>query len=196
MESTVITTLLSTLVAAAVALLGLRLLLQLAQVNYYNRISQGIARITAPVIAPFQRLPVIGTFNTGVLLAAIVVQALGAGLLFFVAGGFPALIPWAVWSALSVFGVLLDLVFYALLGMIILSWLAPQASHPGAEIVNQLAEPFLTPIRRFIPDLGGLDLSPIVLFIGINLTEALLIHGPARSMGLSSAVAKYFVGLG
>lgn len=186
----------NTVVAAVVALVSLRFLLQFTQANYYNPISQGVNRLTTPLIAPFKALPVMGTFNSGVLVSAIVLQALGAGLLFFIQGGLPEALPLIAWSALSVVGLLLDLIFYALLGMIILSWLAPQASHPGAELINQLSDPFLAPIRRFIPDLGGLDLSPIALFIALNLVEALLINGPARSLGLSSQVARYFIGLG
>ncbi len=186
----------NTLVAVVVALVSLRFLLQLTQANFYNPICQGVNRFTAPLIAPFRALPVIGSFNVGVLVSATLLQALGAGLLFYLGGGLPGVVPLLAWSALSVVGLILDLIFYALLGMIILSWLAPQASHPGAELVNQLSDPFLAPIRRFIPDLGGLDLSPIALFIALNIVEAMLINGPARSLGLSSAVARYFVGLG
>ena len=186
----------NTLVAVVVALVSLRFLLQLTQANFYNPICQGVNRFTAPLIAPFRALPVIGSFNVGVLVSATLLQALGAGLLFYLGGGLPGVVPLLAWSALSVVGLMLDLIFYALLGMIILSWLAPQASHPGAELVNQLSDPFLAPIRRFIPDLGGLDLSPIALFIALNIVEAMLINGPARSLGLSSTVARYFVGLG
>jgi YggT family protein len=196
MESNLVFYVLNTVVAVLVALISLRFLLQLTQANFYNPICQGIQRFTAPFLAPFRALPVVGPVNTGVLAAAIVVQALGAGVIFVSLGGLPGVIQLIVWSILSVFGLMLSLVFYALLGMIILSWLAPQASHPGAELVNQLTEPFLAPFRRIVPDLGGLDLSPILLFVVINIIEAAVVNGPARSMGLSSTMAQLFVGLG
>jgi YggT family protein len=107
----------------------------------------------------------------------------------------PGIAQLVVWSILSVFGVMINLVFYALLGMIILSWLAPGASHPGAELLYQLSEPFLAPFRKIVPDLGGLDLSPILLFVVINLIEAMVIRAPARSMGMSQTVAQFFVGI-
>lgn len=196
MESNLVFYVLNTVVAVLVALISLRFLLQLTQANFYNPICQGIQRFTAPFLAPFRALPVVGPVNTGALTAAIVVQALGAGVIFVSLGGLPGVMQLIVWSILSVFGLMLSLVFYALLGMIILSWLAPQASHPGAELVNQLTEPFLAPFRRIVPDLGGLDLSPILLFVVINIIEAAVINGPARSMGLSSTMAQLFVGLG
>lgn len=196
MESNLVFYVLNTAVAVLVALISLRFLLQLTQANFYNPICQGIHRFTAPFLAPFSPLPVIGSFNTGAVVAAVVVQALGAGVIFVMLGGLPGIVQLVVWSILSVFGLMLSLIFYALLGMIILSWLAPQASHPGAELVNQLTEPFIAPFRRIMPDLGGLDLSPILLFIVINIVEVAVINGPARSMGLSSTMAQLFVGLG
>jgi YggT family protein len=107
----------------------------------------------------------------------------------------PSILQIVVWSMLSVFGLMINLVFYALLGMIILSWLAPGASHPGAELIYELSEPFLAPFRKIVPDLGGLDLSPILLFILINILEATVIKGTAYSLGLSSNVAHFFIGL-
>ncbi|HAN81107.1 MAG TPA: YggT family protein, partial [Gammaproteobacteria bacterium] len=58
-----------------------------------------------------------------------------------------------------------------------------------------LSEPFLSPFRRIVPDLGGLDLSPILLFVVINILEAIVIRGPARSLGMSSTVAQFFTGI-
>jgi YggT family protein len=195
MEANLIFYVLNTAISVIVALVSLRFLLQLAQANFYNPISQGINRFTAPMTAVFSSLPTIGTFNVGILVAAIVIQAVGAGVCLLLLGGMPGIAQLIVWSILSVFGVMINLVFYALLGMIILSWLAPGASHPGAELLYQLSEPFLAPFRKIVPDLGGLDLSPILLFVVINLLEALLIRSPARSMGMSQTVAQFFVGI-
>lgn len=186
---------LNTAISVIVALVCLRFLLQLAQANFYNPISQGVNRFTAPLTALFNSLPTVGPFNTGILVSAIVLQALGAGICMFLLGGLPGIGQLIIWSILSVFGVMMNLVFYALLGMIILSWLAPGASHPGAELLYQLSEPFLSPFRRIVPDLGGLDLSPILLFVVINILEAIVIRGPARSMGMSSSVAQFFTGI-
>ena len=195
MEANLIFYVLNTAISVIVALLGLRFLLQLAQANFYNPISQGVNRFTAPLTAVFRGLPTIGSFNVGILVAAIVIQAIGAGLCLILLGGMPGIAQLVVWSILSVFGVMIDLVFYALLGMIILSWLAPGASHPGAELLYQLSEPFLAPFRKIIPNLGGLDLSPILLFVVINLLEAMVIRAPARSMGISQTVSQFFVGI-
>ena len=195
MQADLIYYILNTVIAVVVSLISLRFLLQLTQANYYNSISKGVNRFTAPLIMPFQNLPVFGSFNTGVLLSALLIQAIGSGLCMSLDGGIPSVTQLIIWSLLSVFGVMVNLVFYALLGMIILSWLSPSASNPGAELVIQLSEPFLAPFRRLVPNLGGLDLSPILLFIVINIVEGMVINGTARSMGMSYNIARFFVGI-
>lgn len=195
MSSNIVFYIVNTGVAVVVSLVALRFLLQLTQANYYNPICQGIGKITAPLVAPLSRLPTIGSINTGVFASAVVLQAAGAALCFVMLGGLPDALALLVWSLLSVVGVLLDLIFYALLGMIILSWLAPNAAHPGAELVLQVTEPLLDPFRRILPNMGGLDLSPILLFVLINVLEATVVKGVAQSLGLSATMAQFFIGI-
>ena len=70
MEANLIFYVLNTAVAVIVALVCLRFLLQLAQANFYNPISQGVNRFTAPLTAFFSGLPTIGPFNSGILVAS------------------------------------------------------------------------------------------------------------------------------
>jgi YggT family protein len=58
---------------------------------------------------------------------------------------------------------------------VILSWVAPGSHNPGAELVQQITEPVLAPFRRIIPNLGGLDISPIFAFIALQLLQSWLI---------------------
>ena len=58
---------------------------------------------------------------------------------------------------------------------VILSWVAPGSRSPGAELVYQITEPVLAPFRRLIPNLGGLDISPIFAFIAIQLVQSWVI---------------------
>jgi YggT family protein len=78
----------------------------------------------------------------------------------------------------------LDLLFFAILASIVLSWIAPQTKHPGAYLLHQLTEPVMGPARRMLPNLGGLDFSPILVFIMINLVDMLVIQNLASSFGM------------
>lgn len=74
---------------------------------------------------------------------------------------------------------LIDLYFYVILATVIISWLTAfniiNGSNPYVRqanyILRQLTEPLLAPIRRVLPDLGGLDFSPIVLLLGLQFIK-------------------------
>lgn len=63
----------------------------------------------------------------------------------------------------------------AILIRVILSWVAPHSHHPGAQIADGLSAPLLYPIMRLLPNLGGLDFSPVVALLGLRFAQQLLI---------------------
>jgi YggT family protein len=69
---------------------------------------------------------------------------------------------------------ILDLYSLVLFVAVILSWVNLPDENPIVRVVRQLTEPVLEPLRKVLPPLGGLDLSPIVLLIGIRLLQRLL----------------------
>ncbi len=79
---------------------------------------------------------------------------------------------------------ILDIYFYIILATVILSWLVSfnviNGSNPYvrqfAYALRRLTEPLLGPIRRFLPDLGGIDISPIVLLIALQFVRYLIIY--------------------
>jgi YggT family protein len=73
-------------------------------------------------------------------------------------------------------GLLLNVYFFALLAMIILSWVAPGSNHPAIYLLHQLTEPVMAPFRNALPPMGGLDFSPILVFILINVLQIALRH--------------------
>ena len=68
--------------------------------------------------------------------------------------------------------VLLTVYWFALIVIIVLSFVAPGTYHPAAELLAQVTEPMLAPARRLIPPLGGLDFSPILVFMILILDRA------------------------
>ncbi|MFO1034063.1 MAG: YggT family protein [Hyphomicrobiales bacterium] len=79
---------------------------------------------------------------------------------------------------------LFSLYWWVILAMVVMSWLlAFNIINPGnpyvrqvARILRNLTEPVLGPIRRILPDLGGLDISPIILLIGMEFIRRLVIN--------------------
>jgi YggT family protein len=95
-----------------------------------------------------------------------------------------------IWSALGATGLLVSIIFYSVLAIIIVSFLAPQSAHPAVEFIWQLTEPVMSPLRQVLPPMGGLDFSPIILFIGINVIRVSLGH-----MAVAVSLPNFVIGI-
>ena len=69
---------------------------------------------------------------------------------------------------------LIELYSLVVIGAVITSWLQLPASHPIAKIIRSLTDPVLEPLRRLLPSMGGLDFSPMVLLIGLQILKGLV----------------------
>ena len=169
----------------------LRFILQLVRADFYNPLSQFIVRATHPLLKPLRRIiPSLGGLDLASLVLALIVQYVLMALTLMLMGvgvGDPLLR--LVWSLIGVTALLLKVFFFALIISVILSWVAQGTHNPAALLVNQICEPLLMPIRRILPNLGGLDLSPIVAFLILNLLDMLVIRNLAVSTGMFSGLS-------
>ena len=169
----------------------LRFILQLVRADFYNPLSQFIVRATHPILKPLRRIiPSLGGLDLASLVLALIVQFVLMALTLMLMGvgiNDPLLI--LVWSIIGVTALLLKVFFFALIISVILSWVAQGTHNPAALLVNQICEPLLMPIRRILPNLGGLDLSPIVAFLILNLIDMLVIRNLAVSTGMFSGLS-------
>ena len=69
---------------------------------------------------------------------------------------------------------IIDLYSLIVLGAVILSWVHLPSGNPVVQFVNRLTEPLLQPIRRALPSMGGLDFSPVVLLVGLQIVKRFL----------------------
>lgn len=155
----------------------LRLVLQLTRADFYNPITQGIVKATSPVLLPLRKIiPSIGRVDTACLVLALLVQLLTVVIVVYMQGLISVVAPaqYVIYTLAGTLYHLLDLYFWALLISVILSWVAPGANHPGAMLVGQITEPLYRMCHRVIPTLGGLDLSPIFLFLAISVIKQFL----------------------
>ena len=182
--------LVNTLINIYLLMLMMRFLLQASRADYYNPISQSVVKVTQPVVRPFQGfLRPVGRFDLATLAAAFLIKVISIILILQIAGyGMPPIAGIAIAGVAALASGILKIYFFALIVMIILSWVAPQASHPGALLVMQLVEPIMAPVRKVIPPLGMIDLSPIVVFISISLLDNLVVGSLTRAAGVSGAL--------
>jgi YggT family protein len=90
-------------------------------------------------------------------------------------------------SLIGLAAYLVKIYFFAILAMIILSWIAQGGNNPALRLLFQLTEPVMAPFRKVLPPMGGLDLSPIFVFILINIIQIALGH-LAGSLGVAGLV--------
>ncbi|MGE8295888.1 MAG: YggT family protein [Pseudomonas sp.] len=172
----------------------LRFILQLVRADFYNPLSQFIVKATQPLLTPLRRIiPGFAGLDLASLILALLVQLLLMIVTltlvgYNVAGFIPQLL---VWSVIGVTSLFLKVFFFALIISVILSWVAPGSYNPGAQLVNQICEPLLAPFRKLLPNLGGLDISPIFAFITINLIDRFVIGALAASTGLPPMLSPF-----
>ncbi|MEO1080761.1 MAG: YggT family protein [Pseudomonadota bacterium] len=167
----------------------MRFVLQLVLADFYNPISQFLVRATNPLVLPLRRiLPARGRIDAASLLLAIVIQLIGIVAVLAMNGlSLPSASVLLAWSVVAVAGLLVKIYFFALLGMIILSWIAPGSANPAAYLMYQITEPVMAPFRRILPAMGGIDFSPILVFILINVVSIAL-RNVAAGLGLHPAL--------
>lgn len=150
----------------------LRFLLQLAHADYYNPISQAVAKFTKVPLAPFQKvIPNIAGHDFSALALAFVVKLATLLLLLLVNSRGIDLIAVALIALVSLLSMILDIYFYAVIASVVISWVAPNSYHPAPQLISQLTEPLFKLARRVVPPIGGLDLSPILIFLVIQVVQ-------------------------
>jgi YggT family protein len=149
--------------------------LQFARADFYNPFSQFVVKATQPIVAPMRRvLPSIGRLDTATLVFALLVAGLKIVTLNMVLGGTSLnILSLVVVSFVIVIKEILTLVMYVLILRAIMSWVS-QGRNPMELVLSQLTEPMLAPIRKRMPEMGGLDLSVMVVIVLLLFIQKLL----------------------
>lgn len=152
----------------------LRFVLQWVRADFYNPVAQFVIRATNPLVVPARRaLPSVGSIDVPTLIVLVVLEGLATWLLLSLAGAgasVPMLLQLVVLRLIA-----LTLFFYtiAIIVYVILS-LAQAHYSPVAALLAEVLNPLLRPVRRLIPPIGGLDLSPLVVIILIQAASIAL----------------------
>ncbi|MEH8020415.1 YggT family protein [Rheinheimera metallidurans] len=151
----------------------LRLWLQLVRADFYNPFSQFVVKATNFIVLPLRRIiPSIGRLDTATLVLAYAVMLTKLLLLQLIPSGQIALVPTLVLSLIFLVKEVFTLLFWILVIRALLSWFS-QGRSPVEYLMHQLTEPLLSPIRRILPPMGGLDLSVLVVLIGLQFLNIL-----------------------
>ena len=166
--------LINTLFDLYIMVVLLRVWLQVARADFYNPFSQFIVKATQPIVAPLRRIiPSFGGWDTATILFAFIVASIKITILSLIIGASLNPLILMISATIILITAIFKLLFWVLILRAILSWIS-RGHNPIEAVMIQLTEPLLAPVRRFIPPIGGLDLSIIIVLIGLQFLELLV----------------------
>ena len=146
------------------------LIFNLLKVNYYNPIVALLLKIYKPISKILFLFP---NQIINIIMISLVIKFLS--LYVFAEGQVDILVLIAV-AVIQILIAILRIIFYAVIGGVIISWVSPNSSNPFLQLIEEISHKALSPIRKYIPSAGGLDFSPLFILILVNILVAFLIN--------------------
>lgn len=148
----------------------IRLLLGFARADFNNPLSQFLVKVTNPVLIPMRRfIPSIGKIDTSAVILAYALTVIKVSLLYLIISGaiiFPG-------SLLIATGELIKSIIWiyiiALILQAAISWIGSAQGNPVSPLIHSLCNPLVRPVRKVIPFIGMMDLSPLVVILGLHV---------------------------
>ena len=167
-------------------ILLLRIVLQWVHTDTHNPLFIFVAKLTNPPLRPIYRIiPSLHGIDFAAILLLLGVEMIKiAFLVALQANASPYLMGLVVLAFAELLNQLINIFFYAVLALAVLSWISPLAL---VEILVRLSEPLIKPIRGILPTISGFDFSPLILIIGLKLLTILLVQ-PLAQIGVSLAL--------
>ena len=178
------------LLSAVSVLFLVRFILQATHADFFNPISQGVIRYTDPVLNPLRKvIPIYKNLDLAAFFATWVTCAATIGGVAAMTGRYDHAVVVELLQSLGLvmgavvagvyrtFDLFLYFYWIAIFAMIIISFVAPATYNPVTSLLRDICEPVLAPARRLLPAMGGLDLSPLIVFLVIGLLQQYLLPG-------------------
>ena len=168
--------LIDTLFSLYILAVMLRFLLQWCGADFYNPISQFLVRVTHPPLRILRRfVPSIGKIDTSSLILVLALQMLADFSILLLKGVTINIGALTILSITQLISLLINVFIFAVFARAILSWLNPGTFNSAASILTTLTEPLLDICRKVIPDLSGMDLSPLVALLLLQLAKMVIL---------------------
>ena len=175
----------SSVVELYTMLVLLRLMMQLARADFYNPISQFIVKATDPLLKPLRRfIPGLWGVDMPSIVLALLVQIVGLILMMLLKG--TVTVDPVLFLLLGLFGVInigLKIAFFAIIIVIVVSWIAPQSYNPAVSLLRQISDPLMAPFRKIIPPMGGLDFAPMLAMFVIHVLRTIVLPNIFMAIG-------------
>jgi len=168
--------LIDTLVSLYILAIVLRFLFQWTRADFYNPISQFLVKITHPPLKIIRRfVPAIGKIDTSSIVLALALQMLADFSILALKGVMVGIVALIIVSFTQLLSLLINVFIFSVFARAILSWFDPGNYNSASSLLQSLTEPLLNMCRKVIPDLGGIDLSPLVALVVLQLAKMMIL---------------------
>lgn len=169
--------LIDTLFFLYMLIVALRLLMPWINWPSNQPLTQMVIRATQGLVHPLRKvLPPVGKLDTAVLVLLLLISLLKLIFISALQGNVPSILALIPYTLADVFSLFITLFTMTIIIEVVLSWLTPPGSYnPMAELLVRLNAPLLNPVRRMLPNMGGLDLSPLIVIVGLQVLSMLIL---------------------
>lgn len=167
--------LITTLFSLYILAVMLRFLLGVVRADFYNPVSQFLVRITNPLLVPMRKvLPGFGKIDTSAIVLMLVLQFISVLIVMLLRGVSVPFIDLVVYAVGELVMLLINVLLIAIIVQVVVSWVNPGTYNPVNSLLYSLTSPILKPIQRVLPDMSGIDLSPLFAIIGLQVLRMLI----------------------
>jgi YggT family protein len=154
----------------------LRFLFQWTRADFYSPISQFLVKITHPPLKILRRLiPAVGKIDTSSIVLALTLQMVSDLSILMLKGVMVGIAGLVILSFTQLVSLIINVFVFAVFARAILSWFDPGNYNPASSLLQSLTEPLLSVCRKVIPNLGGIDLSPLAALVALQLAKMMIL---------------------
>jgi len=160
-----------------ILMIMLRFLLQWARADFYNPISQFIVKLSDPMLKPFRRIiPGLGGVDVASIVLLLSLKFIELLLTLLLNGAPFHLLVLLILTVTSLITLCLYVYIFAIIIMAVASWISPGGYNPVLTLIEQLIVPVMRPVRKRMKPVSGMDLSPLVVLLILNLLVMAIPH--------------------
>ena len=170
-------------------LLLIRFILQKLHANWYNPATKFVVALTDPIVKPTRKIiPGFRGYDFAILLLAIVLEIIQIYLITWIRVGFtPHISGVLLVTLMTIISKSIYIFLFAMIIWAFMSWFTTAGRHPMAEITGVVCLPLVRITRRFMPLVGGVDLSPMIIMLALYFVSYLIVN-PLLRLGMGLAL--------
>ena len=175
--------LIDTLFSLYIGLIMIRFLLATSRANFYNPISQFIVQVTNPALIPLRKIiPATGKIDSASIVLILALKLIQLTLILLLQGHSAPFFQLLIIAIFQLLETLIYIYIIALIVQAVMSWINPgayQTQNPLVGLLNSLTAPILRPLKQIVPNIGMVDITPLVAILLLNVALIFLrsFHG-------------------